>query len=178
VMNSAGTILNERADGTWKRLLATPARRMEIVSGYLLGYFLVGWLQFGLLILATRLLFGMDWGDPLVLAGIVSLYVLTATALGLFLAGLVKTFQQQSNIVAIAGTLTSIISGAFWPLEMSPPVIQALARATPQFWAGRCLTDSILRGRPDLATIGPPLLVLAGMTLVLLPLAASRVRFE
>ncbi len=178
VMNSAGTILNERADGTWMRLLATPARKMEILSGYLLGYFLIGWLQFGLLILATRFLFGVDWGDPVLLAGVVSLYVFTATALGLLLAGSVKTFQQQSNVVAVAGTLTSLISGAFWPLEMSPPVIRALARATPQFWAGRCLTDTILRGRPDLQTIGPPLLVLAGMTLVLLGLAAGRVRFE
>ncbi|MGE5561014.1 MAG: ABC transporter permease, partial [Chloroflexota bacterium] len=64
VLISAGVVLEERVAGTWQRLLATPARKVEVILGYLLGFFINGWAQMAILMVATRYLFGVRWGDP------------------------------------------------------------------------------------------------------------------
>lgn len=177
VMLSSGTVLSERAAGTWQRLIATPVSRTEIIVGYVLGYFASGWVQFGLMILETRLIFGANWGNPLGLAAVGSLFILASGALGLVLAGFVKTHQQQASLVSLIGVTTAMLSGLFWPLEATSRMLQTVARAMPQYWAAVGLTGTVSRGVGWL-TLGTPLLVLGGMTMVFLIVGISRVRFE
>lgn len=177
VMVSAGVVLEERTAGTWRRLLATPARKFEIVLGYIAGFFINGWVQMGILVLATRLLFGVSWGDPLGFFVLTSLFILASTAIGVAVAGIVKTAQQQSAVANIAVVVTSMVAGTYWPYEMMPRFMQRIGTFMPQYWALRGYKELLLRGG-DLVALGLPLLVLGGITVVLLAFGVSRVRFE
>lgn len=177
MMQASGSVLTERAAGTWQRLVATPATRAEVMGGYLTGHFTVGWLQFGLMVLETRLIFGANWGSPLGLLAVGSLFILTAVALGLALAGFVKTFQQQSALVALLGIATSMLAGLFWPLEATSKALQVAARGMPQYWASLGLTNTVARGL-DWTTLAMPLLVLGAMTAVFMAVGIRRVRFD
>ena len=177
VMLSTGVILEERVTGTWQRLLATPARRAEIVLGYLVGFFVSGWLQMGILVLATHYLFGLSWGDPLGFFILTSVFIATATAIGLALAGIVRTPQQQSVAANIGVVVTSMVAGVYWPYEMMPAFMQRIGLFMPQYWALRGYTDLLARGR-NLAALGRPLLVMAVVCAALLLFGVSRIRFE
>jgi ABC-2 type transport system permease protein len=174
---SAGVVLEERVAGTWQRLLATPARKVEIVLGYLFGFFINGWAQMGILIVATRLVFGVSWGNPLGLIVLTSVFILTATALGLAIAGIVKTPQQQSAAANIGAVVTSMVAGIYWPYEMMPSFMQKIGLLMPQYWAMRGYQELLARGG-SLTTMGTPLLILGGIAVVLLGFGVSRVRFE
>lgn len=177
VMVAAGAFLEERVAGTWQRLLATPASRAEIILGYMLGFFISGWIQFAILIVATRTFFGVNWGDPLGLIAISSAFIITSTAIGLALAGVVRTPQQQSVYGDLVVVASSMIAGIYIPHELLPPLVRKIALVLPQYWAVKGYTDLIIRGR-GLAALGQPLLVLLGMSAVLLAFGISRIRFE
>ena len=177
VMMSAGAILEERTTGTWQRILASPIRKSQIILGYLIGFVATGWIQMGILILATHFLFGLSWGDPLGLIALTTVYLTAATAIGLSVAGLVKTHQQQMVVANIGGVVSSMVAGIYWPVELMPKIMQTLGRLTPQYWAMRGYTELLARGS-DFAALQTPLLVLGGISVILLAFGVSRVRFE
>lgn len=177
VMLSTGVILEERVAGTWQRLLATPASRAEIILGYLVGFFVNGWAQMGILVLATHWLFGVSWGDPLGFFILTSVFIAAATAIGLALAGVVRTPQQQSVAANIGAVVTSMVAGIYWPYEMMPTFMQRIGLLMPQYWALRGYTDLLTRGR-ELAALGTPLLIMSAFCVVLLLFGMSRIRFE
>ena len=177
LITTIGVMLQERTEGTWQRILAAPIKRVQILGGYLLGYFLIGWLQFGILALASHFLFQINWGDPLGLLAIGSAFILCSISLALALGGLVKTFQQQQAIATILVTATSMLSGVFWPLELEPPFMQSLAHIFPQYWAMSGFKDLLLRGL-DWSTLSTPLLVLCSFSIVFLMFGVWRIKFE
>jgi ABC-2 type transport system permease protein len=58
------SILAERNDGTLRRLLVTPSTTVQVLGGKVLGIFMSGFAQVGLLILGTTVMFNLNWGDP------------------------------------------------------------------------------------------------------------------
>ena len=172
-----GVMLQERQDGTWQRLLAAPISRTKILSGYLLAYFILGWIQFGILVIASKWLFDIYWGNPLGLFILGSAFILCSISLGLAIGGLVKTFQQQQAIASILVTATSMLSGIYWPLELEPQFMQNLARGMPQYWAMEGFND-LLVGGLDWQAIAPSLGMLSGFTLVFFLFGVWRIRYE
>ncbi|MCL6572334.1 MAG: ABC transporter permease, partial [Bacillus sp. (in: Bacteria)] len=59
---AASVILDERMGGTWGRLMISPASKLQISLGYLISYFLMGWIQFAVLMVAMNLIFDATWG--------------------------------------------------------------------------------------------------------------------
>lgn len=177
VMMQGGTILQERQIGTWGRLLTTPTSRFELLVGYLLSFFISGLFQFFVLWQATRFLFGVSWGPALPLLTMAAAVVLCSAGLGLFLAGLVRTVEQQRTIGMVLVTATSMLGGVYWPLEFVSPLMQRIGYLTPQAWAMEGLREVMLRGGswPNLVW---PLAVLLGLSVVFTGAGLLRVRFE
>ncbi|HWJ03637.1 MAG TPA: ABC transporter permease [Verrucomicrobiae bacterium] len=172
-----GIMLQERVDGTWQRLLSSPIRRGQILAGYLLGYFILGWLQFAILLVASRFLFDIYWGNLWGLSAIISVFILCSISLALVIGGFVKTFQQQQATASILITATSMLGGVFWPLELEPKAMQLLARGIPQYWAMNGI-NNLLTGGLDWTALALPLGVLAGFTVVFFTVGTMRMRFE
>lgn len=141
VLSVTGTILEARTNGVWQRLMIMPASRTEIAVGYLLSFFLIGWIQFGVLILTTHFLFDVSWGNPFYLLILLSALILAIVGLGLLIATTVKTIEQQSMLSNLLVISTCMIAGVYWPLEIEPVFMQKMAEFLPQTWAMRGIEE-------------------------------------
>ncbi|MGE7765200.1 ABC transporter permease [Peribacillus sp. NPDC096540] len=174
MMSVTGTILEARNNGVWYRLISTPASRFEIAAGYLLSFFLIGWIQFGILIVATTLFFDVKWGNPFSLMIFVSVMLFAIVGLGLMIAGLAKTVEQQSAAGSLIVVSTSMIAGVYWPLEIEPVFMQKMANFLPQTWAMKGLKDIAGNGVLPFESIA----ILLVFALVFLFIGMRKIKFE
>ncbi|HYF94246.1 MAG TPA: ABC transporter permease [Symbiobacteriaceae bacterium] len=177
VFMMSGVILIERKQGTWGRLLTSPSSRVTIISGYLMSFFLTGMVQFAILVFATRFFFHVNWGPLLPLFTMGAATVLSASGMGLFLAGLVKTFEQQISIGILFINATAMLGGAYWDIAMVGKTMQRIGYLTPQAWAIDGFKEIMLRGG-SWDGIVLPLAVLLCITLVFMTGGLLRVRYE
>lgn len=162
-----GVILQERRDGTWNRLLTTPASRASILGGYLLSLFLTGTVQFTGLVVLTRLAFRAEWGPLLPLAVMAGSFILCAAGIGLLVASLVKTPEQQNVIGTITVVATSMLGGVYWPLDFVSETMRRIGYLTPQAWAMDGFREVMLRGGSFEALLMPVGIMMAIATITL-----------
>lgn len=178
MMTSAtGTILEAKKMGVWYRLMATPTRRFQTISGYFLSFFLTGWVQFGVLIAATSWFFHVHWGNIGALIVLVSSLLLAVVGLGLFIAGFVKTTEQQAAFGNLIIASTCMLGGVYWPLDVVPKSMQRLAEFVPQKWAMDGFTEIMARGG-TLSDIFIPVVVLLGFSIFFIGAGLSRIKYE
>ncbi len=159
------TLLTERAQGTLPRLLVSPTPRWQILGGKVLGIYLTGVAQMLILVVASALLFGLRWGDPLGVLVLVLAAVAGAVGWGMLITALART-PGQVNAVGSAVTLTfGILGGTFINMSSLPGWFQLLSKITPNAWGLDGFTTLALGGR--LADIAGPVLAMLAMGAVL-----------
>jgi ABC-2 type transport system permease protein len=176
VSHGARSLLVERTAGTLARLLVTPTTSAQILGGKILGIFLTGAAQVGILIAATTLLFGVHWGDPLGVAALVLACAAGATGWGLLLATLVKTPAQAGSMGSALMLIFAILGGGpgfSFPL---PDWAQPIAHLTPNRWG----IDGFiaLGGSGTLARVMPHIVALVLMGTVLFIVAVWLFRHQ
>ncbi|MBJ8107168.1 MULTISPECIES: ABC transporter permease [Bacillus cereus group] len=177
MLSATGTILKARQLGVWSRLLGTPVSKVQILAGYILFFFLIGWIQFGVLMILTHSLFDVQWGNLLGVITLVSVLLLAVIGLALLLASIVKTTEQQSALGNIVVISTCMISGLYWPVEIEPAWMQTAANFVPQTWAMRGFTELIVRGG-TLADIGGYIGILILFAGVFFVIGLTRIRYD
>jgi ABC-2 type transport system permease protein len=177
VLMMSGVILQERQAGTWGRILMTPTPQVAVVSGYLLSFWLMGALQFGVLVGASRLLFNVKWGPLLPLSAVGLAVVCCATGMGLFLVGIMRTAEQQRIFGLSFVVVTSMLGGVYWPLDVMGDTMRMIGHLTPQAWAMDALRVVMLRGG-SWAALLVPLAVLMAMGTLLTGASLLRMRSE
>jgi ABC-2 type transport system permease protein len=75
--------------------MVTPAHRLQISLGYLIAYFMMGWIQFAVLMVAMNLLFDTHWGNLRYIIPFASLVIVCVVGFGLMIVGIVKTKQHR-----------------------------------------------------------------------------------
>lgn len=134
VSNGARSILAERAAGTLPRLLISPTSTAQVLSGKVLGIFLTGAAQVGILIGASAALFGVQWGDWWGVAALVAACALGATGWGLLLAALAKNPAQVASVGSAVMLLFAILGGSFGNAVALPNWLMPIAQLTPNYW--------------------------------------------
>ena len=177
LINSAGTILEERQQGTWGRLLAAPAAAWEIYLGYVAKLFVMGWVQAILLLAAGRYLFGFPWRGTIDLVWVLAAYILAMSGLGLLLAGFLRSHQQIPVVSTGLVMVGTMLGGVFFPVNTNSPVMVAIARISPQGWAARAIND-LLSGGSDLAAVSGPILWLLGLGGIFMAVGIYRMGFD
>jgi len=177
-MSGAGGIMEERELGTLRRLLATPASRGQIIGGKVLGVASIAAFEAAVLVGFGSLIFGVPWGNspPAVILTLGAL-VLAATGLGIMMSALVRTRDQLSALVPVVSTAMAMIGGCYWPVEITPPFMQTIAKFTPTGWAMIALKDTVSRGMGVEAVL-VPVAVLLGMAAVFFVIGLTRLRLE
>jgi ABC-2 type transport system permease protein len=173
----SGVILRERENGTWGRLLSTPSRKVEVTAGYIMSFVITGLFQFAILVTGTSLFFGIKWGPIGPLVALAVAFVLCASGMGLFLAGVVKTPEQQGSIGTIFVVSTSMLGGAFWPLDYVSPLMRKIGYLTPQAWAMDGFKDIMLRNG-QMTNIVTPILILVSIALIFMSFGVLRIKYE
>lgn len=174
VSQLATTIVQERAEGTLRRLLSTPASKAAILAGKFLPYAVVASLQILFVFFVSSLFFDFSLGSsPLALAAVILPTAAVIAALGILIAALARTTGQSSGLTILIVLILAIASGAMSP-NISFPGLQWL---TPHFWAIRGFQNIITR-QMGLSGALQPAAVLTGMALLCFGLAVWRFRFE
>ncbi len=174
---STGVILEARQTGVWYRMMSTPTAKSELLIGYLFAFFVIGWIQFGILMLVSKYVFQVEWGNIAGIIVLVSSLLLCTIGLGLFIAGLVKTSEQQSVFGNLIIVSTCMLGGVYWPLEIMPDFMQQLAKFVPQYWGLEGFAELSVRGGTALDIL-VPVGILLGFTAVFLVIGMTRIRFE
>lgn len=164
------TILAERDEGTLARLLVSPTPLAQVLGGKVIGIFLSGVAQVGVLILATGLLFGVRWGDPLAVALIIITVSAAATGWGLLLAAVAQTPSQLSSVGSAMMLTFGILGGSFVQFS-DESIVALLGKITPNAWA---IDGFITLGSGgSLADVAPALLALVVMAALLFATAVA-----
>jgi len=137
----------DRENGTYQRQFTTPTPKSVYFSGKILSRLLMGLIQMVILVLFGVYVLNVNWGnDPLLLLLFLSVFSFTGTALGLMLGAFAKTAKQADNITPLVSMLMAALGGAWWPLEITPPLYQTVVRALPSTWAMLGFNGIILKG--------------------------------
>ena len=174
----AAGILEEREQGTLRRLLIAPISKATIIGGKIFGIVITALMQSAILVLVGVLLFRVPWGtDPLATLALLVSYILAVTGLAVLLSAFVRSRDQYSGLSPLLTVGLSMIGGCFWQLEIVSPVMQFLAKLTPTGWAMLGLTDVVARNQGFEAAL-VPILVLLGFAAVTLGIGARVLSFE
>lgn len=130
---SVNALLQEKKSGVWDRVILSPVSKTSMYVGHLANSFLAGYVQIALVFALFRYVFEFPVGDSFgTLLALVAVYSFAVVALGLLLAGLVRTPQQMSALVPIVAVSSAMIGGAYWPIEIvTNPALLALAKVIP-----------------------------------------------
>jgi ABC-2 type transport system permease protein len=168
------SILQEDEEGTLARLFTTPTSRALILMGKYLAVFLTVIFQGVVLLIAGRLLFGINWGE----SGAVALALLgqmfASAGLAVLLISFIKNSKQAGPVLGVALTGLGMISGLFTTNIAMPESFNAIGNFTPQGWVLKAWKFS-LAGQPTSALV-LPFLILVAMGIVMFVIGATMFR--
>lgn len=126
----------EHGWGTWDRLRSSQARSFEIVVGKAVPTFLLVVSQQLILFLAGVWLFGLEIRGSVLGVALVSVALaICLLAVGVVFAAFLRSTQALNSINSITVMTLAGLGGAFTPIEALPAWAQAVAPATPTYWA-------------------------------------------
>lgn len=147
LLGASEVFVNERTSGTLRRLFGTPSSKAIILSGKIAGRFGMGFFQMIVLIVVGGLIFKVNWGQsPLALLMVVISFALSAVALGVMLGAFSKTRSQASGLTVMFSMVMAALGGAWWQLEITPPLYQKIVQILPSTWAMKGFNQVIVRG--------------------------------
>ncbi len=127
----ACTIARERESGTLYQLMVTSLRRREIVIGKMLPYLVVSALLVVVIMLVSRLHFGVAFYQLSALAVICLLFLLCSLGLGLLISAFSQTQTQAIQFSVFFLLPVFVLSGAFAPLEQLPKAVRYISEIFP-----------------------------------------------
>ena len=168
--SSARSILSERANGTFGRLLASPTTTGVLIGGKMIGTFLIGLIQVFVFIIASIPLLGIRWGNPWTLILFTCALVLASASWGIVVASLAKNSGQASAMGTAINLVFAAVAGNFVPRQNYPSWLQNAGYLTPNAWGIEGFLKLINGG--TFADIQIGFLVLLAMSFVLLVIAS------
>lgn len=133
--SGAVMLLVEREHGLLARLASAPISRGSIVLGKWTARMTLALVQLAFAMLIGRVVFGVDWGPSLVMVALVMIaWAAFNASLSLLLANVARTHAQIIGIGVLASMVLAALGGAWWPIEITPDWMKALAMALPSGW--------------------------------------------
>ena len=176
VIITALAITRERERGTMENLLSTPVKPVEVMIGKIIPYIIVGYLQMGVIILASRYLFKVPMiGSLVLLLGVSLLFIAANLGVGVTFSTLARN-QLQSVQMAFFFFLPSILlSGFMFPFRGMPVWAQYIGEMLPLTHFLRIVRGILLKGN-SLPQILPNLWPIAVFLIIALTIGLTRYR--
>jgi ABC-2 type transport system permease protein len=162
---------DEQTTGTFEALMATPTSPGLIILSSAVYDIARATIDGLLLMAAAILIFGLDIhasaGSILValvaLVGCIGLFA----SLGVAVAALTVIFKRTTLLLGLVLTALALLAGVYYPIEVMPEPIEAVAKAVPFTWGVDVVRASLLGGDVEPAQLAG----LFGSVAILLPLA-------
>jgi ABC-2 type transport system permease protein len=163
--NVAQSIIQEDEEGTLSRLFTTPTPRATILGGKFITVFITTAGQILVTVIATTLMFNIDWGDPLLLSIPILALVLLSSSFGIFIMSFLKTVRQAGPVLGVVLTVSGMAGGLFTSAMPSlPAAFDTVTLFTPQGWSHK-LWKMAMEGA-DLGEMLIPILAVLMMVVI------------
>lgn len=132
VLMTGLAMTRERERGTFEHLLATPATPLEVMTGKIMPYILIGLIQVTLILLAARWIFNVPMhGSVLLLYGVVLLFICANLALGITFSSLARNQLQAMQMTFFFFLPSILLSGFMFPFRGMPEWAQMVGNLLP-----------------------------------------------
>ena len=168
VMMTGLAMTRERERGTMENLLATPALPIEVMTGKIVPYIMIGLIQVTLVLLAARWLFSVPMqGSLFLLYCAVLLFIAANLTLGITISSLAKNQLQAMQMTFFFFLPSILLSGFMFPFRGMPEWAQAIGSLVPVTHFLRVVRGILLKGN-ELSDIWQHLWPIALFMLVVL----------
>jgi ABC-2 type transport system permease protein len=164
---TAISIVKERERGTLEQLMVTPIRPLELILGKLVPVLLVAYGELFVMLLITTQVFHVPIAGSLVVySGMMLVYMLAEMGIGILISTLARSQSQALPSIFLLVTMSGTLAGFFLPVEVMPPMIQAISRGVPLRYF-IFITRSLFAKGAGFRELAPQLVPLALMSVVL-----------
>ena len=159
------SFLRERTQGTLERVLATPIKRWELVTGYVIGFGLFTMLQSAIIALYSIYVIDLMMEGAFLFVLLITLMLaLSALTLGTLLSSFAKNELQMIQFIPLVVVPQIFFSGLF-NLDTISNYLSWIGPLTPLYYGADALRSVMIKGQ-GLTDIWIDLLVLLGFSIV------------
>lgn len=159
VISLSGSLIREREEGSYLRILTMPGSYTTVLFGKIIAYLAVCMVQFVLMISVGLFLLPL-FGLPQLIIGNQALAILltalcsglAATGFGVLSGTMFHTHQQASVFGAVSVVILAALGGIWIPIYVMPGLLSTLAEFSPLYW-GLTAFQVIFIGEGGLAMI-------------------------
>jgi ABC-2 type transport system permease protein len=148
VISTALSIVREKERGTIEQVRMSPVGPLPYVVGKTLPYFGISLVSAFIVLFTSMALFGLPMrGSWLMLLLSISLFLVGALGLGLFVSTLADSQQVAFQVALLVSFLpTLMLSGFIFPIASMPEAIQVVTRVVPARYFLAALRSIVLKG--------------------------------
>jgi len=171
------TVVRERELGSLEGLIATPARKYEIIIGKMLPYLVLTLIDCLMVAMMGVVVFDVPFAGSLPLfAGTALVFAVAGLSIGL-LASVVASNQVLANQIVILSTVlpSILLSGFMFPVKSMPGWVQAVTYAVPARYFVTICRGIMLKDQPAVNLARPTVFLVLFGTLLL---SLAVVRFK
>ena len=170
-------LIEERETKTLGRIITTGVGKGTLIIGKFLGLLLICFAQSTILILFTKLAYGVFWGGtPADVAIVTFCSVFAGSAMGMFIASVSKTPKTAQSFSQIFIQLSTILGGGMIPIYVMPKLLQHFSKVTVNFWGTKGFLDLMLGS--GINTVFQYCGILVAMGIVYLAIGILKFRVE
>lgn len=168
VLMTGLAMTRERERGTFENLLATPATPLEVMTGKIVPYILIGLIQVSLVLLAARWIFGVPMlGSLVLLYAVVLLFICANLTLGITFSSIARNQLQAMQMTFFFFLPSILLSGFMFPFRGMPGWAQVIGNCLPLTHFLVLVRGILLKGN-DVSLLWPQVWpILAFMAVVL-----------
>ncbi len=169
VLMTGLAITREQERGTMENLLSTPATALEVMTGKIVPYVMIGLVQVTLVLILARLIFAVPMhGNLGMLYLAVLLFIAANLTLGLTFSAVARNQLQAMQMTFFFFLPSMLLSGFMFPFRGMPGWAQAIGEVLPLTHFLRIVRGVLLKGN-ELADVLPEMWpIVAFMAVVLL----------
>jgi len=173
VLMTGLAMTRERERGTFENLLSTPALPIEVMTGKIVPYILIGLIQVTLIIIAALLLFEVPMqGNPLLLYFVVLLFIAANLTLGITFSSIARNQLQAMQMTFFFFLPSILLSGFMFPFRGMPEWAQWIGSLLPLTHFLVLVRGIMLKGNV-LADLWPQLWPIAAFMLVVIAIGLA-----
>lgn len=177
-LQGAAALVQSRRLGVTRRMLSTPTPARTVLFGEGLSRLAIALVQGLVIFLGTWLIFGVDWGNPLLALVVLVVFALVSSGAAMLLGAVVSNDQQAGGLATMIGLGLAALGGAMFPLavfELLSTTVWRVAHITPHAWALESFEELVGYGG-GFGDIAGFLLILLGYAAVFFTLGTWRLR--
>lgn len=174
-LTGSAAVIQSRQLGMTTRMAGTPTSIRTILAGEALGRFVIVLVQGLYIMLATILIFRVNWGSPLGAAATLIAFSAVGASAAMLFGAVFRNDQQAGGVAIVAGIGLAALGGSMLPVELFSDSLVRIARFTPHYWANEAFAE-LVRRDANVADILPQLGVMLGFAVVLMAIASWRMR--